>query len=84
MGQNGRINMKVNPRELREKGIEYCKKHEGSAGHLCERCALCDHSMCITRLGTISLADADMDFMAFMKDFYKMVEIINGEEAADE
>ena len=76
--------MKVKPKELRDKGIEYCKKHAGSAGHLCEGCALCDHSMCITDQGTISLMNGDMDFMAFMKDFYKMVEIINGEEAADE
>ena len=74
--------MKINPRELRDKGIEYCKAH--GKWIACEGCPLDDHSMCINDNGELSMNDCNVDLIVFCRDFNKMVKKIYGEEAADE
>lgn len=74
--------MIVKPKELRDKGIEYCKKH--SEGISCKGCPLDDHSMCITDQGKFSLQGETLDIIAFFRDFNKMIREIYREEAADE
>lgn len=74
--------MKINPRELRDKGIEYCRAH--SEGIACEGCPLDKFSMCITDTGALSMQGDALDLIAFCRDFNWMMSVIYGEEAADE
>lgn len=74
--------MKINPIELRDKGMEYCKKHEINGS--CDECPLRDHEMCINSEGVLSMQGYDADLINFFRYFKKMVSVIYGEEAADE
>ena len=74
--------MKINPRELRDKGIEYCKAHENNGR--CDKCSLRDHEMSINTEGILSMTGYDADLINFFRYFQKMVNVIYGEEAADD
>lgn len=72
--------MKINPRELRDKGIKYCEEH--SEGVECGDCPLKSKSMCVTSGGIFAI-NTVLDIFDFCRDFQKMVSVIYGEEAAD-
>lgn len=58
---------------LKQKGMEYCKKHRGSDDCLCGDCPLKDRLFCINEVGSLIINDDVREFIEAENEYKYMI-----------